>query len=405
MNRRMIAILVIVIGFLILAAVGVVYINQLGSPPTAEVTPGAAADVPPGDADAPPADIGLPPGVEPGQPLPEMVEVVVSLQTVPRGWLLTEAELHTDMRLASEVGSNVITKIEDAVGLYARTDIFQGETLTFDMLVNDPTILGQNEYGPSSLIPPGFVAAAVPMDRLSSVGYALAPGDSIDIMISFYFYQIDEQFQTLLQNSAVFFLEDVVAQAEEAAAATTTPEAQTTNQSIVVISPYGRFEELPTGDLVHVGPAEAQRPVLVSMILQNAKIIQVGAWVPTDAVLGPTPTPTPIPQGVEVTPTVGPFPTNTPAPPDVLLVALSPQQQLFLKYAVESDAKIDYALRGVQDGQLYSVENVDISFLLRQFNIEVPPNYGFTIDKGPDVQKVTPTPGNLPPASTTGENS
>ncbi len=399
MNRRTIAILIFIVAILILSVVGVVFVMQQNSTP-AEPAPGEA-DVPPG-ADLPPGTEATPPipGLEEGQSMPDMVEVVVSLQTLPRGYQLTENELTTDIRLAAEVNSNVITNIEDAVGLYARTDIYQGETLTFDGLVQDPTILGQNEYGPSSLIPPGFVAAAVPMDRLSSVGYGLDPGDSIDIMLSFVFYQIDEEFQTYLQNAAVFFLEDVLQATEEGDV-----EALVT-QEVVIIAPYGRFEELPTGDLAHIGPSEAQRPVLVSMILQNAKVIQVGEWVPPEAVQGPTPTPIPV-EDPEATPTNQPLlPTSTPQP-KVILVALSPQQQLFLKYAVESNADIDFALRAVQDGQLYSVQNVDINYLLQQFNIEVPPNFDYSVDTIIEDRAVTPTPlsPQAPPPGEEGANS
>ena len=69
-------------------------------------------------------------------------------------------------------------------------------------------------------------------------------------------------------------------------------------------------------------------------------------------------------------------------------MAMQPQQQLLLRYAIETGSDIDLALRGVNDGQLYSVQNVDIGYLLETFNIEIPPNFGFTVD----VLDVTPTP-------------
>lgn len=383
MNRRTIAILIFIVAILILSVVGVLFVLQQNSGQPAQVQ--GDGDVPP-EADLPPGvEVTSIPGLESGQQMPDLIEVVVSLQTLPRGYQLTANELTTDIRLATEVKGNIITNVDDAVGLYARTDIYQGETLTYDALVQDPTILGQTEYGPSSLIPPGFVAAAVPMDRLSSVGYGVDPGDSIDIMLSFVFYQIDEEFQTYLQNAAVFFLEDVLQAAEEGDTETLT------SQEVVIIAPYGRFEELPTGDLAHVGPSEAQRPVLVSMILQNAKVIQVGEWVPPESVQGPTPTPIPV-EDPNATPTFQPLePTSTPQP-KVMLVALSPQQQLFLKYAVESNADITFALRAVQDGQLYSVQNVDINYLLQQFNIDVPPNFGYSVDTIIEERAITPTP-------------
>ncbi|NIW50083.1 MAG: hypothetical protein GWN30_36510, partial [Gammaproteobacteria bacterium] len=86
-----------------------------------------------------------------------------------------------------------------------------------DTLVRDPTLIGQEEFGSSSLIPPGWEAIGVPMDRLSSVGYALAPGDSVDVMLSFSLSAIDEEFQTLLANSITFFIEAPPEEGEEGA--------------------------------------------------------------------------------------------------------------------------------------------------------------------------------------------
>ncbi len=386
MGRRTVLILILIVSLIALSAIGILYIRSQ-SPTTSTdgvtVTDGAAP--PTGlEGEATSGEITVP------QVLTPTVEVVVSLQTVERGWQMTAAELVTDTRYIDEVADNVITNIEDAIGLYARAKIFQGETLTKDALVADPGLIGQTEYGPSSLIPPGYIALAVPMDRLSGVAYALNEGDYIDIMMTFSFYQIDEQFQTYLQNAAVFYLEDTVTTQGEVPADGGTPTPQQTN--IFVLWPYGRFEQLPTGDTVHVYGSEYQRPVPVSMILQNARVIQVGSYVPPEPIEPATPTPEPIAEG-EATPTPQPggpiAPTATPYP-NVLLVALTPQQQLFLKYAVESNANIDFALRGANDNQLYTIQNVDINLLLERFNIEIPPGFNYSVDSL--TTEVTPTP-------------
>ena len=376
MGRRTVLILILIVSLIALSIIGIIFIRSQSAT--------TIVDSPVDGGVAPPT--GLTDETTSGetfisQVLTETVEVVVSLQTVERGWQMTAAELVTDTRYIDEVGDNVITNIEDAIGLYARAKIFQGETLTKDALVADPSIIGQTEYGPSSLIPPGYIALAVPMDRLSGVAYALNEGDYIDVMMTFSFYQIDEQFQTYLQNAAVFYLEDAVTTEGEAPA--DGEEPTTTETNIVILWPYGRFEQLPTGDTVHVYGSEYQRPVPVSMILQNARVIQAGSYVPPEPIEPATPTPEPVAEG-EPTPTPQPggpiAPTATPYP-DVLLVALTPQQQLFLKYAVESNADIDFALRGVNDNQLYTVQNIDINLLLERFNIEIPPGFNYSVDR------------------------
>ena len=123
-------------------------------------------------------------------------------------------------------------------------------------------------------------------------------------------------------------------------------------------------------------------PFPFSMILQNARVIQVGEWQPVPPVQVATPTPEPS-EDPDATPTPEPGApvqvTPTLPAPTVLLVALLPQQQLFLKYAIESNADIDFALRGGGDGQLYSVENISLEYLLQRFNIEIPLPLEYTV--------------------------
>jgi pilus assembly protein CpaB len=362
-GRRLFAIIIGAVGILILVVAVVLLVFQGGDDeaaeapaPELEVTDGA-----PGTPGTPAPLVTPSPSIDPNA---VMVEVVVSVQTVPRGWQMTEAELRTDLRFAADVASNVLTKMEDAIGLYARQEIFQGETLTTDSLVDDPRLIGTENYGPSSLVPPGWVAMAIPTDRLSSVAYGVEPGDVVDIMLTFTLSSIDQEFQTLLNNSATFFLQEAV-------------QEGTGQANLFVIDPYGRFEQVATGDVAHIAPSEnTQRPIPVSVILQAGRIIEVGTYQPPFPAMPPTATPdpegpTPTPSGIQ--------PTATPPPPDVVLIALPPQQQLFLKYAVETDGDIDMALRGVNDAQLYAVQQVDLIYLLEQFNVVIPPDANFTI--------------------------
>lgn len=353
-GRRTLALVLVLVALCLLSVLIVVYLTQGDGSSTAAPT-------------ASPSDISE----DGGTPTPvivtiapdqlQLVEVVISMQTVPRGWQMTPSELAVEMRLASEVGTNIITDINEAIGLYARIDIFQGQTLTRDMLVGDPRTIGREDYGPSSLIPPGFEAMAIPMDRLSGVAYGLAEGDTIDIMFSMNFFELDEQFQTLLPNAAAFFLTN-----EEG------------DRTIIVVDPFGRFEVLDNGDTALLSPSSSPQPIPVSFIIQNAKVIQVGAWEPPGLPAQPTTTPdpsqvTPTPEGVEVTL------TPTPRVPDVLVIALPPQQLLLLKYAIEHNADVDFALRGINDGQLYQVTNVDLVYLLERFGLAIPPDFNYII--------------------------
>lgn len=368
-GRRTLALVFILVALALLSVLIVVYLSQGGDTDTVEPTPVTEAV----DAGGTPIPVVV--TVAPEQL--QLVEVVISIQTVPRGWQMTEAELATETRLASEVDTNIYTRVEDVVGLFARTDIFQGQTLTKDVLVADPRVLGREEYGPSSLIPPGFEAMAIPMDRLSAVAYGLEPGDTIDVMFSLVFAELDEEFQTLLPNAAAFILYSTTGEGGTGGETGGEGEAET-QRTVFIIDPYGRFEALSNGDLAHVAPAYDPQPIPVSFIIQNAKVVQVGEWKPPQPPAPPTSTPdpavaTPTPEGLEATV------TPTPEADTVLVIALPPQQLLLLKYAIEHNADVDYALRGINDGQLYQVTNVELGYLLERFNIEVPPNFNYTV--------------------------
>ena len=380
MNSRTIAIIIFIFAALVLIVVGALFFiqNQDDPAPTAQPVlnedgtplPTAEGQVAVDD-DAPPTET------------PSLIQVVVSLQTVPRGFPMTEDILTLDWRNIADVGTNVITEYDEVVGTFARSDIFQGETITRDALVRDPTLVGAQEFGPSSLIPQGFVAAAIPLDRLKGVANGISEGDFIDIMATFNLYRIDEQFQTFLENDAVFFVDEFYSDIDTTASEEVENLPNQFELETTLVFPFGRFEELATGDLVLVEPSEFQRPIPITMLLQNAKVVQIGNYVPRQPASEriPTATPEPLEEGAPTpTPAAAPTATPTSPPPDVIVVALSPQQQLFLKHAIEVGAEMDYALRSANDNQLFPVDNVDFQFLLDFFNIEVPPNFDYTVD-------------------------
>lgn len=391
MNRRVLIGLIILAVLALLVVAALLFIQSQDQPQqqTQDGDPTQVQDGTP-SPDGGTSEEDLPP-----TPTPALVQVVVSLQTVQRGFQMTEDIVDDilvyDMRRADEVPSNVLTDIDDAIGLFARTDIFQGETITVDTLVGDPTLVGIQEFGPSSLIPQGFLGMSIPLrDEIAAVAFAVDEGDYVDVLISFDIYRIDEQFQTYLENQAVFFVEGSIAtqstsstdQGNGDAEEGDEDDEETVNNTLFFVESFGRIEELPNGDIVVVGPSSEQLPFHVGIVLQNARVVQVGQYQVPASILDQIPTPTPAVQEGAETPTPGPVapPTPTPEPPSVIVIALAPQQQLLLKHAMEVNADIDFALRSTNDNQLFNVEKVDLSLLLELFDIEVPPNFNFTLE-------------------------
>lgn len=408
MNRRVVGILLILLVIVAAIFFGAFFLLGDGGNPFAAATP----------TPEPTATVVLVEGEPTEVPIVtvaaeenvEFIEVVVSNNTIPRGFQLTENELQTEIRLAAQVSPNMITNIEDAVGKFTRKSVFQGETLTIESLVSDLREVGREDFGPSSLIPPGFVAMSVPFSRNRGVGSAVEAGDSVDILISFLLLPVDEQFQTRLHNNAVIYLTQEIESTDD--------EGNTVVETVQVpflIEPQGRYEELPTGDLANIAPSEQDaRGQHVSFVIQNARVIQLGEWVPPLPPILPTPTLSPEEQAeldangeqpqeaevslsdiaIEIQEEINR--RSNPFYADSILIALPPQQQVFLKYAVETNSLIDFALRGEGDGQLYAVENVSLEYVLDRFNIDIPPNFTYIVDTDNStfapIATVVPTP-------------
>ena len=392
MNRRVVGLLLILLVIVAAIFLGAFFFLGDGGNPFAPEPTAAPTVTPAPVIEGQPTDVPI--VTVAAEENVQFIEVVVSNNTIPRGFQLTEAELQTELRLADQVSPNMITDIEDAIGLFTRKSVFQGETLTIEALVSDLRQVGQEDFGPSSLIPPGFVAMSVPFSREHGVGSAIESGDSIDILISFLLLPVDEQFQTRLHNNAVIYLTQEVESVDD--------QGNTVIETVQVpflIEPQGRYEELPTGDLANIAPSEQDaRGQHVAFVIQNARVIEVGDWIPPVPPMLPTPTLSP--EEEEQLAETGQAPGDSevslselanavnqtiaelqdPLLADSILIALPPQQQVFLKYAVETNSVVDFALRGEGDGQLYAVENVSLDYVLERFNIEIPPNFTYVVD-------------------------
>jgi len=106
----------------------------------------------------------------------EQAEAVVINRTVPAGTVLSSDMLETRSYLKTSLPENVVTSREDAVNQRALVPLYAGEPLIADKL---GTTLRTN---PSSYVPQGQVAFALPIDPQTAVGGVIATGDRIDII-------------------------------------------------------------------------------------------------------------------------------------------------------------------------------------------------------------------------------
>jgi Flp pilus assembly protein CpaB len=331
---------------------------------------------PPGDSsgESPTGDVTV-------TPPPTTVDVIVASRDIPRGTRLSVPNDNPTLDVTTiawpdtigrPTGALEVSLATDAPGLVelidgriARVDILAGQPVLDHMLTpgDEPTELGQTGSDAALLIPTGQVAIAFPLNRVSGVAYALRAGDHVDILASLRMVDVDEDFQTILPNNV----------------GTVTP----TDESGLTITKFGREEAGPFGISVMVVPSEdVQRPRQVTQLLiDNAAILRVGSFplgdidqpiVVTQAPPQPTPVEGAAPVEGEATPTPVPVIITV---PDIITLVMSRQDALVLKYALETGADIDFALRSAVDNDVSDVttDSVTLQYIIDFYNVAIPP--------------------------------
>jgi pilus assembly protein CpaB len=302
--------------------------------------------------------------------------VVIAVQTLPRGYRFprtVEEILAQDPPAVvesqwpindqyPEVLTFAISDLEQLAGKIARTDILRGQPILDNMLVDNLTELAEIGSDVAAVIPTGLVAVAVPMDRLTSVAYGVQDGDHVDVMISLLFVDVDEVFQSLQPNTYTLFSisEDGIAFSETF---------------------QGRPDVTSLGQAI-IGPSERQRPRLVTQrAIQDALVVHVGTFPQGGRFLGVPPTPTPVPAEEEETQQGTPPPPPTPVPrPDIITLAVTPQDAVVLTWVVEARLPLTFSIRATNDTSRLNTTAVTLDYIMSTFRIDLPGKRPFTIE-------------------------
>ena len=293
--------------------------------------------------------------VEP-TPAIQLVKVVVAAQNIPRGKLITEDAVYLADWPKDSVPPGAFDNLEDVQNLIARTDILFNQPLMDVMLTNDRAQLTTRGSDAALLVPNDKRAVALPIDQMASVGYALRPGDHVDVMVGFWLVDVDRdgQFPVVPFNRSL--VDDLVAAGM--------PPDQAANLAAQQAAAAKPFLRLST-----------------QVVLQDLEVLGVGEWK------DPTPIPRFTPGAPELpTPTLPPqaapnaTATPTPTPPNMVILVVSPQQALMLQWLRESDAIIDLALRGATDRAPADTTTVTLQYLFETFNVTLPPKLDFAIN-------------------------
>ena len=182
------------------------------------------------------------------------------------------------------------------------------------------------------------MAYSVPFDVQGAVGWAIEPGDRVDVLAALNMVPVYTDFL----DDGVKQFTYLQSEGEEAVAQT---------------SPFGRFELLPNGQWAAIHPLETEAPadpaLLVQMTVQDAVVWHLGTWeedaaVVEEPVAGAATTETEAGPlggigGAQAAPT--PVPVQEERTVELVTLLVTREDALVLKYLYEMGADLDLVLR------------------------------------------------------------
>jgi Flp pilus assembly protein CpaB len=258
----------------------------------------------------------------------ERDEVVVAVQPIAEDEPV-EGRLELREVPVESIPQGALRSLEGTSDMLAAGPIPQGAVVHPDLLISRQERMAEAQLG--KLVEPGLVAVALPIDELSSVSYGIQPGDHVDVLMTFYFLDIDQDLQ----------------------------------MDEPICPPLCSGTE---------GQTEAtlseQHPRLTAQLtLQDLEVLGVGRW---------NYKPQPTEQERERAEQAGEEPLQT-QPPRFITVMLTPQDALVLKLAREQGASIDLAVRAEDDTQQFSTQQVTLDYIMARFGVSLPAKQPYRI--------------------------
>ncbi|HRQ38532.1 MAG TPA: RcpC/CpaB family pilus assembly protein [Chloroflexota bacterium] len=316
---------------------------------------------------------------------PALQPVVVAKVQLPVGEILSPEVLDIEFRPITNValvGGYTFTSTEQVTGRILRTDVARGQEILQPMLALNPTDVAAFGSDLALYVPSNQVAVAFPIDQFSGAALAMRPGDRVDVIMTLRSVPVDPDFQSGLRNYLELVDVDALLEGDD------------------FLFPkilYGRLEFIDAINQVGViMPNEFKDPTVnpdwlpgnpvpkrvTQLTIQQANVLYVGQWVDPRrleqeqeaARLAADATAQAVSAGGEpvaiVTPT--PIPSRLEANPGMVILSMSVQDALVLKYARERNVDIDLVLRSPGDQTVFVTTSVSLLQMVDQGIIGLP---------------------------------
>jgi len=257
-------------------------------------------------------------------------------------------------------------------------DIPRGSPITSNMFTTEPGDLSSIGSDAAMSIQPGYTAIAIPTTRLSSVAYALRPGDAVDVLATMLIVDLDAEFQSILPNLAG----SLVSGDSLLSSGPSTTFTYSQFEGVTIAGgpdpvQLGRVETDDLGELIYAQASESQRPRLVTQrVVEQATVLRLGSFQLES----------------EIRPAVLPEDEDQPAPttsenlaPDVITLVVSHQDALVLNWAVKANVDLTLTLRSPDDFTEYETSSVTLQYLIDNYNVAIPAKLPYGLEPRQDT--------------------
>ncbi len=326
-------------------------------------------------------------------PAVRLIDVVVANTDIPVGTRLTAELIEVVRRPETNIalqGGYTISDPADAIGEVVKVDVVRGQEILLPMLSTSPNDVASIGSDAAIYIEPGNVLIAVPIDKYTGAAYAMRPGDTTSLMGTYRFVEIDPEFRTALPNTTQRVIESQLLSGQ---AFLFPPTTQGRLEFVEEISQVA--EIVPSDNAIPGQDFDSGSPIpkrVTDTIIPQARVVWVGTW-PGDETPEDEP---PVGEGTPV-PTPTPEPERPELEPDMVLLSMSPQEALVVKWALDRGVDISMGLRAQGDLQTVTTVPVSLPQIIEQGVLIVPEITDFDLHPRADevpVPQVPDTPPN-----------